>query len=193
MISSLSSLNLFLYFEEAFKVTHLGLFLDGRVISLVCREPISSFTLIKSTFVLLLIVVTFGFHLLGRYLNIFLITFNQEIISPKCQELWITPFLVPGSRRVHAYAQAFINQLQWNKMTIKTIINYASRDVALIPMICMFLGQNPFDKDETCNLQRYHTPKIFRSMTRIMILALQSADFGRMETQALSLSLFFSL
>ena len=67
-------------------------------------------------------------------------------------------------------------------MTIITIINYKSRVIVLIYMIWMFPNENPFDKDEASKVWRSRSPKILGLMTRIMILALQSVGFGRVET-----------
>ena len=67
-------------------------------------------------------------------------------------------------------------------MTIKTIINYRSRDIILIHVIWMFLNSNPSNENEAQRVRRSHTPKIFHPMSRITVLALQSVGFEMEES-----------
>ena len=50
-------------------------------------------------------------------------------------------------------------------MTSKTILEYRSRDIVLIPVIWMFPNQNPTDEDEACSMQSTCKLKVFYAMT----------------------------
>ena len=71
----------------------------------------------------------------------------------------------------------------------KIILESRSKDLKLILVIWMFLDQNSSVEKYVQKIWRFHTPKIFRSMTRIMILAFQSVGNGNEEVLTLSFSL----
>ena len=70
------------------------------------------------------------------------------MIATNCWELWITLFLCPRYHRVHNLSLGISKSIIENKMTIKTIINYKSRDIVFIPMMWVFTNSNPSNKEE---------------------------------------------